>query len=159
MPESPAFKEARIEKDVNGLFKAVIVAAAKDLDDDQVMRPFALVKKNDGRTGLYQSDESEKNKDLSIVQQASALRNLLMDLANTNQITAYAQAMYATVSQENGNVTQGISVEIEHKDGVSLVRFLPVESILKNGETKLDFKLKNVSTAIKPNVVFNNSNT
>ena len=154
MPENPKYKEARIEKDVNALFKGVIVAAAKDLNDDKQMRPFALVKKLDGTTGLYQSDESEKNKHLTVVQQASAIRNLLTGLADTEQITAYAQAMYAAIKKEDGNTVQGLSVEIEHKDGVSLMRFIPISSINVDGKEKLDFQLQNVSTAVKPKVVF-----
>jgi len=154
MPESPKQKEARIEKDVNALFKAAIVSAAKDLNDDQKMRPFALVKKLDGTTGLYQSDESEKNKHLTVVQQASAIRNMLTGLANTNQIVAYAQTMYANVKTEDGKTVQGLSIEIEHKEGVSLMRFIPITRINANGEEKLDFQLQNVSTAVKPKVVF-----
>ena len=154
IPESPKQKEARIEQDVNALFKAVIVAAAKDLNDDQQMRPFALVKKLDGKTGLYQSDESDKNKHLTVVQQASAIRNMLTGLASTNQIIAYAQGMFANVKTKEGQSVQGLSVEIEHKDGVSLMRFIPIASITVDGEQKLDFQLQNVSTAVKPKVVF-----
>ena len=154
MPESPKFKEARIEKEVNSLFKATVVAAAKDLNDDQQMQPFALVKKLDGTTGLYQSEESEKNKHLTVVQQASAIRNMLTGLANTQQIVAYAQAMYATVQTEGGKSVQGLSIEIEHKEGVSLMRFIPIKPMNKDGEEKLDFQLQNVSTAVKPKVVF-----
>lgn len=157
MPESPRFKELRIENDVNSLFKAVIVASAKDLNDDKLMHPFAIVKKVDGTTGLYQSDESDKNKKLTVVQQASALRNMLSGLAKSEQITAYAQAMYASVKEDNGKTIQGISIEIEHKDGVSIMRFIPVETITVNGEEKLDFKIKSVSTAVKPKVVFSQS--
>jgi len=156
--ESPKDKEIRVETDINNLFKAVIVSAAKDLNKDQTMRPFAIVKKADGSTGLYQSDESDKNKNLSVVDQASAIRNLLTGLANSDQIIAYAQATYVNIQKDGSQSQQGISVELEHKEGVSIMRFLPVEPVTKDEKKVLDFKINNVSTAKKPTVVFALSN-
>ena len=156
IPESPKQKEIRIENDLNRLFREATITAAKKLDKTKQVEPFALVSKLDGTTGVYQADKTEKNAKLSVIEQVSAIRNVLVGLGHSKQINAYVQVMYAQVQQNKKN-TQGLSVELEHIEGVSLMRFVPVTE-LKNelGELtgELQIELGQISTAKKPKVVF-----
>lgn len=157
MPLSPKQLEVQIEQDLHDMLNRAVMAAAADLDDDMIMRPFAVIKRNNGSIGVFSANDTEKNNSLSVIDQSAGLRKILIDMATTNQITASVQAMYATVKKEGNEARQGISFEIEHVKGVSLVRFLPVSEIkdeqgVKTG--KLLFELESLSTSLKPKTVF-----
>ena len=157
MPESPKFKAAKIEQVVNDLFQRAMMAAAVDLNDDHKLRPFAVIKKKDGSIGVFSVDETEANNKLDINAQAAGIRKMLIELVVANQLDATAQVMYATVKDAKGNVRQGLNFEIEHIDGLSIVRFLPVVELkddagVKTG--KLLFETESISTAPKPKVIF-----
>ncbi|OUR62681.1 hypothetical protein A9Q73_10040 [Bermanella sp. 47_1433_sub80_T6] len=157
MPESPKQIELNIENTVNALFKSAIIAAAKDLNEDKTMRPFALVKKVDGTIGFFQADETDKNEDYSVMQQAASIRKLLIELAVNNQIVSSAQVMYTRALVEGKEPVQGLSFEIEHIKGLSLMRFMPVTKELDENGTwnkKLRFQIESTSTTKKPQVVF-----
>jgi len=65
--------------------------------------------------------------------------------------------MYATVRQKGKAPRQGLIFEIEHIDGVSLLRFLPISKIKdEQGKEsgKLLFELEALSTTVKPKTVF-----
>ncbi len=155
MVESPQHKEQRIEGDLTFLFKEALKASALEMDKDQEMAPFAMVKKSDGTLGFFAPTENNKGK--SVNQQIASIRKMLMDLASTRQIEASVQAMYATVSNGSGDSNQGLVFEIEHRDGVSIMRFIPVSEILDDkGEKtgKLLFEIEKLSTGSKPQTVF-----
>jgi len=157
MPESPRVKASNLEREVNDIFQRAMMAAAVDLNDDHVVRPFAVIKRKDGKIGVFSADETEKNKNLSVNEQTAGIRRMLIELVVANQLDATAQVMFATVKDKNGNVRQGLSFEIEHIDGLSIVRFLPVvelkdEAGVKTG--KLLFETESMSTALKPKVIF-----
>jgi len=155
MPESPKQKESRIEGDLNKLFKEALKASAVELDGDHEMSPFALVKKKDGSLGFFAP--SDKNENLSTDQQVASIRRMLIDLAATRQINASVQVMYATVSDGKDNKNQGLVFEIEHRAGVSIMRFIPVSEIedeqgKKTGD--LMFEMEKLSTGSKTQTVF-----
>ncbi len=155
MVESPKHKENRIENDLNFLFQEALKASALEMDKDHEMAPFSMVKKIDGTLGFF--TPSEKNKSKSIDRQIADIRKILIDLASTQQIEASVQAMYATVSDGTGASNQGLVFEIEHREGVSLMRFIPVSKILNDaGEKtgKLLFEMEKLSTGSKPQTVF-----
>ncbi len=155
MVESPKHKEQRIEGDLTFLFKEALKACALEMDRDHEMAPFAMVKKSDGTLGFFTL--TENNKDKSVDQQIASVRKVLMDLASTQQIEASVQTMYATVSNDTGASNQGLVFEIEHREGVSLMRFIPVSEILDDAGKKtgkLLFEMEKLSTGSKPKTVF-----
>ena len=157
MPLSPKQIEIKIEQEIDGLFKRGVMAAAADLNDDMVMHPFAVIKKKDGSIGVFSASDSENNKKLSVSDQNTGIRRRLIELATADQIDASIQAMYATVKKDGEQARQGISFEIEHIRGVSIVRFLPVSEIkdeqgVKTG--KILFELESLSTSLKPKTIF-----
>ena len=157
MPEAPKTKAAKIERDVNDIFQRAMMAAAVDLNDDHVLRPFAVIKKKDGKIGVFSTDDTEENKKLNVDEQVAGIRKMLIELVVANQLNATAQVMYSTVKNVNGNIRQGLTFEIEHISGVSLLRFLPVEELKDDAGKKtgkLLFELETMSTSPKPKVIF-----
>jgi len=155
MPESPKQKEERIEANLTFLFKEALKACALELAKDHEMSPFAMIKKQDGTLGFF--TPTENNKDKSVDQQVASIRKLLMDLASTQQIDASVQVMYATVSNGAGSTNQGLVFEIEHREGVSIMRFIPVSEELDDAGNKtgnLLFEMEKLSTGSKPKTIF-----
>lgn len=155
IPESPKQKEARIEGALNMMFMEAIKAAMVELDKDQKVAPYAFViRSNNGRMGFFTS--TDKNSDMSVVEQSQRIRRMLKDMADTDQIDASIQAMYAAVSQ--GDVkSKGILFEIEHREGVSITRFLPMEEVKdESGKATGKWLLNTdkLKTSIKPKAVF-----
>jgi len=151
-------KAERIEKDVNDVFQRALVSAVAQLNEKMEVQPFSVAKKVDGAVMLYLLGDTEKNKNLSHDERVSGVRKKLLDLAAKNEIVATAQVMYAVVvDKKTEKQSQGLTFEIEHKDGLSIVRFLPVKHILdENGKEtgKLDLQTQFLSTASKPKVIF-----
>ncbi len=155
MPETPQQKEERIEANLTFLFKEAINAAALELDKDHEMAPFVMLMKKDGQLGFFST--GDKNKGMSVDQQVASIRALLIDMARTQQIDATVQVMYASVTNKAGSSSQGLVFEIEHREGVSIMRFIPVSEIkdeagVKTG--KLLFEMEKLSTGSKPQTVF-----
>jgi hypothetical protein len=155
MPETAQQKEDRIEGNLTFLFREAINASAAELDKDHQMAPFAMLMKKDGKLGFFST--GDKNKGLSIDQQVASIRALLIDMASTQQIDASVQVMYAGVANKSGESSQGLVFEIEHREGVSIMRFIPVSEIkddkgVKTG--KLMFEMEKLSTGSKPQTVF-----
>ncbi len=155
MPESPQQIEKRIETNLTSLFKEAIKAAAVELDQDHEMSPFTMLMKKDGTFGFLSL--SDKNKGMTVDQQVASIRALLIDMASTLQIDATVQVMYANVSNKSGESSQGLVFEIEHREGISIMRFIPVSEITdetgkKTG--KLVFEMEKLSTGSKPQTVF-----
>ncbi len=157
MPETPKHKSERIKKDVNQIFQHAFRRAATELDAMQQVMPFAVIQKKDGRLGVFRIDDTEKDADLTVDEQAASIRKNLIGLVVADQIDASLQVMYAAVQQEGKTPRQGLIFEIEHIDGVSLLRFLPISKIRddKGAETgKLLFDMESLTTTIKPKTVF-----
>jgi len=155
MPETPQQKEERIEANLTFLFKEAINASALELEKDHEMAPFAMLMRKDGNLGFFST--GDKNKGMSVDQQVASIRALLIDMASSQQIDATVQVVYASVSNKAGKSSQGLVFEIEHREGVSLMRFLPVSEIedeagVKTG--KLLFEMEKLSTGSKPQTVF-----
>ncbi len=155
MPETPQQKEERIEANLTYLFKEAINASALELDKDHNMAPFAMLMKKDGTLGFFST--GDKNKGMSVDQQVASIRALLIDMASTQQIDASVQVVYASVSNKSGSSSQGLVFEIEHRDGVSILRFIPVSEIKDEAGKKtgkLLFEMEKLSTGSKPQTVF-----
>lgn len=157
MPTNPKFKAQQIENEINVLLQRALVAVAADLNDDQTMYPIALITRHDGKIGSFGTAESENNKKASVNEQVAHIRKLLVDLAISKQITSSVLAMYATVEEKGKEKRQGINFEVEHVEGVSVVRFVPVtEQLDDQGKKtgKLVIETNIASTAPKPRTVF-----
>jgi len=153
MPESPKHKEFRIEKDLNDIFERGINVAAFKLDKKEDIRPFAIIKKNDGTVGVFELDANKIKEGMSVNQMSYGVRRYLTELAIAKQIQASVLVMYAMVKPEGEEVRQGISFEIEHIDGVSMMRFMPVSKV-EGEEGKLVVHTELITSTIKPATVF-----
>jgi len=153
MPESSKYKEARIEKDLNDIFERGLNVAAFKLDKKENVRPFAVIKKNDGSVGVFELDAYKIKKGMSVNQMSYSVRRYLTELAIAKQIQASVLVMYAVVRPKGEDARQGISFEIEHIDGVSMMRFLPV-SQAEGGAGKLIIHTESITSTIKPATVF-----
>ena len=157
MPESPKQKEVRLENDLNDIFKRGLDVAAYKLNEKQDIRPFAIIKKVDGRIGLFELDITPETEKMSVNQMTFSVRRYLTELAIAKQIKASALVMHATVQQKGKGSTQGLSFEIEHLEGVSLLRFLPITKHTdKDGPAKGKTVLHTeaMTATIKPVTVF-----
>ncbi len=153
MPESPKHKEFRIEKDLNDIFERGINVAAFKLDKKEDIRPFAIIKKNDGTVGVFELDGNKIKEGMSVNQMSYGVRRYLTELAIAKQIQASVLVMYAMVKPEGEEARQGISFEIEHIDGVSMMRFMPVSKV-EGEEGKLVIHTESITSTIKPATVF-----
>ena len=154
MPESPKAKADRIEREINELFQRGFRTAAVKLDKTSQVIPFAVIQKKDGKYGVFSAGSNEK---LSIDAQTASIRKHLIELVVAGQIDASMQVMYATVREEGKDSRQGLMFEIEHIEGISLLRFLPVSKIKDSqdkGSKELLFEMESLSTTAKPQVIF-----
>jgi hypothetical protein len=157
MPESPKMKSQRVEREVNEMFQRGFRTASVKMDVTGEIRPFAVIQKKDGKYGVFSTEINEKTKDISIDSQAASIRKYLIELVVADQIDASMQVMFATILEEGKPARQGLVFEIEHQEGVSLLRFLPVSKIKDEqgaDSGKLLFEMESMSTAAKPQVVF-----
>ncbi len=158
MPESAKYKSDRIEKTLNTMLVEALKAAALEMDKDHKMAPFAFVQKKDGSIGFFTSIDDDAHKENTVDQKIAGVRAMLIDLASTKQINASVQVMYASIfNGETNKGTQGLVFEVEHREGVSLMQFIPVVEVkddkgVKTG--KLLFEMEKLSTGSKPQTVF-----
>lgn len=152
IPESPKQKEVRIEADINGVFMRAFKGASYKLGQGEDLYPFAIIKKRDGTIGMFELNLKDNIKNLSVNQMAINIRRYLTELAIADQIVSTALVMYATVQPKGEEPRQGLTFEMEHIDGVSLMRFIPITD---PGEGKdLIVHIESTSTAGKPATVF-----
>lgn len=155
MPESPKQKEARIETALNMMFQESIKAGMAELDKDQTVSPYAFVLRSDGKVGYFSATD-DSNTNMTVMEQSQRIRRMLNDMAQTKQIDASVQTMFASVKQ--GDIaSQGLVFEIEHRDGVSMSRFLPMEKVKDKDGKETDKWLLNtskLSSSIKEKAVF-----
>lgn len=153
--------ENRIESELNQLFQRALKGAAVDLNDDQILYPMAVILRHDNKYGVFGTADSENNKKAPISAQVAQLRKMLTELAVADQIKGYAMVQYADIKKNGKHVSTGLTFEMEHKEGVSIIRFLPVTELEENGKKngKLRFETQLVSTSLKPKTVFSDSIT
>jgi F420-0:gamma-glutamyl ligase len=159
MPESDKFKEQRIENDLNDLFTRGMNAAALILGKKEDLHPFAIIKKYDGTLGMFELDNSEKTKGLSVNQKALSIRRYLTELAIAKQIEATVLVMYAVIQPKGKEPRQGITFEMEHIEGISFMRFLPTSNYVDEKDAsnnKLVLNTEAISDVAKPVTVFTN---
>jgi len=157
MPESSKAKADRIEREVNELYQRGFRTASVKMDKTNQVIPFAVILKKDGKYGVFSTQVKEQEENITVDEQAASIRKHLIELVVADQINAAMQVMYAAVKEEGKPARQGLIFEIEHAEGVSLLRFLPVSKIKdsQGAETdKLLFEMESLSTSAKPQVVF-----
>ncbi len=158
MPESAKYKSDRIEKTLNTMLVEALKAAALEMDKDHKMAPFAFVQKKDGSIGFFTSIDDDAHKDETVDQKIAGVRAMLIDLARTQQINASVQVMYVSVfSGESNKGAQGLAFEVEHREGVSLMQFIPVVEVKDDAGKKtgeLLFDMERLSTGSKPQTIF-----
>jgi GTP-sensing pleiotropic transcriptional regulator CodY len=144
-------EKIKVEKELNTVFQESLKAAASELDADKTVSPFAVVLRKNGKVGYFTA--TEENKELSVNEQGKRIRRMLKDLAINQQIDASAYGMYATVSQ-NDVSQKGLVFEVEHKSGISIMRFLPVSDGAGDNKGKLVLETQNMQTVTKPRNIF-----
>jgi len=158
MPESSEQKELRIEGELNTLFRDAMKTAAIHLGKSDQVEPFGMMTKVDGTIAIFKISDNDKSRGLSVAQKTHSIRKLLSELALTKQITSSVLTMFATLTKEGQATTQeGLTFEMEHKEGISIVRFLPVSRRVdsENSENnKLVFEIESISTVNKPKTIF-----
>ena len=158
MPESPKHKGERIEKILNVMLVQALKAAALEMDKDHKVAPFAIVQKSAGGLGFFTSIADEAHKDETVDQKTASVRAILNDLARKHKINASVQVMYASIfNGETNKSSQGLVFEVEHRDGVSFMRFIPVVEVKDdagNKTGKLQFEMERLTTSSKPQTVF-----
>jgi hypothetical protein len=146
-----------LEADINYLFQTALKTAAFRLDKDGQVEPFAVIhRKSDNKIGVFGVDSEQKS--LSVNDQNATIRNMLTKLAVNNQIKGSISVMFGQVrDKEAGTVSQGLVFEIEHEEGISLIRFIPVyekENPVDRNKPRLVIELKAQTTNPKPAIVF-----
>lgn len=144
-------KKAGVEKTVNLVFQEALKAAAAELDKDKTVSPFAIVIRKNGKAGFFAA--TEENKNLSVNEQGQQIRRMLKDLAISQQIDASAFGMFATVTQSDKS-EKGLVFEVEHRAGISIMRFLPVTDGKGENQGKLVFETQRMQTVTKPRDIF-----
>lgn len=140
------------EKDINIMFRKALMGAAMQLDKSAQVNPFAVVIKQDDSFGVFDLPmNSKKNESLTVQERISHVRGLLEAAAQAESIRAFCQVAYIVVQQDGVNA-HGLSFEIEHKTGVSMQRFVPVEVNEDTG--KIHLLIEKIVTNNKPGVVF-----
>ncbi len=154
MPESLKQKEERLESDLNALFEVAVKTAAYKLDETKQVPPFGVIKKMDKSIGVF---EAKGGKFKTVEEKSASIRRLLIELAASQQIEASVMVMYSVVKQKGKDTQQGLMFEVEHKEGISIMRFLPItkkEDPTDKTKTKLVFELQSLVTNVKPQTVF-----
>ncbi len=156
--ETPKQQEERIESELNELFLTSMKTAAYRLDKTREVKPFGVIKKTDGTLGVFAAADSDEalNK-MSVSEQSASVRRVLIELAAKKQITSSVMVMYSVVRQKGKDTQQGLMFEIEHADGISLMRFLPLtekENSLDKESKRMVLELKALTTTVKPATVF-----
>ncbi len=158
MPESAKQKEIRIESELNELFLTAMKTSAYRLDKTREVKPFGVITKNDGTLGVFAAtDNEEAIKKMSVSEQSASVRRVLIELATKNQITSSVMVMYSVVRQKGKDTQQGLMFEIEHAEGISLMRFLPLtekENPSDKANKRMVLELKALTTTVKPATVF-----
>jgi hypothetical protein len=152
IPESPKHKKERLEKDINEVFMRALKGGAFKLGQRVDLYPFAIIKKRDSSIGMFELDVKTYEIILSLNQMAINSRRYLTELAIADQILATTLVMYATVHPKGEEMRQGLTFEMEHIDGISLMRFIPLTDPGEGKDLVLHTEL--ASTAGKPATVF-----
>ncbi len=158
MPETPQQQEIRLESELNELFLTAMKTSAYRLDKTREVKPFAVIKKTDGTLGVFSAtDNKEAVAKMSVAEQSASIRRVLIEFAAKQQITSSVMVMYSVVRQKDKDTQQGLIFEIEHADGISLMRFLPLtekENPLDKENKRMVLELKALTTTVKPATVF-----
>lgn len=153
-----ATKAERIETELNVIFTRALTIAAKKLDTERKVAPFAVILKKDSTVGFFEADlSSEKSKGFTVSEQVFQLRRYLTEMAIKDGIKASVLGQYNIIRDEKNTTVQGLNFEIEHVDGVALLKFIPVsEQDNDNGEEakKIIIHTEFISTTVKHANVF-----
>ncbi len=146
-------KSTQIEKELNFLFTKALSTAATKLDAERQMTPFAMILKQNGGIGFFEI-EGVKAKELSVNQQVFQIRRYLTELALNSEIKASVLGLYINMS-DGKNSKQGISFEVEHLEGVALLRVIPVTE-KQNGDqpSTIVIHTESITTSVKHAMVF-----
>lgn len=99
------------------------------------MSPFAVGIEKNGRTLMLEIAKDQEN--LSVSDKVLKLREMLKLAADSNKIYAGALFVQAQVPHL-GKQVNGVAIEMEHVEGLSVLRFSPFE--INREEQKIDFK-------------------
>lgn len=148
-----AIKASKIEREVNQVFTRALSAAATKLEEERQMTPFAIILKNDDSVGYFEIDPVEAGK-VSVNKQVFQIRRMLTEMALAGEIKSSVIALYVSIAHEE-QVKQGITFEVEHIDGVALLRMVPVTEKL-NGDDPSTIVLhtESITTSVKHANVF-----
>lgn len=114
------------------------------------LSPFAVAVDEQGTTVMLEVPKKEKK--ATIRDKVLKLREMLVLGAKNAKFIAGALFVQAKVPH-NGSEVNGLAVELEHKDGLSVLRFLPYEI----NRAEQDIKFKQAVDKQKPFVFFKES--
>ncbi len=150
-----ALKSSIIEKELNLAFTKALSTAATKLDAEGEMTPFAIILRRDSTLGFFEVEKTPETKKLSVNDQVFGIRRYLTELALAGQIKATVLGMYVSISNGTEVSQQGISFEIEHLEGVAMLRFIPVsEKVNTDKPNTIVIHTESISTTIKHAMVF-----
>ena len=136
-----------IQKEINDLVDQGGKYVYLQLARKNTVSPFAIGREADGSMVMLEVPKSEEK--ASFNEKIYKLRELLTSGANANKFISAALFVRAQVPHKGQDV-DGIAIEMEHKLGMSVLRFLPYEVDRENKKIKFD----KPTDKKKPNVFF-----
>ncbi|MFT5594030.1 MAG: hypothetical protein ACI8SR_002417 [Oceanicoccus sp.] len=136
-----------IQKEINDLVDQGGKYVYLQLARKNTLSPFAIGREENGNMIMLEVPKSEENASFS--DKIYKLRELLKSGAEANKFISAALFVKAQVPHK-GKEVDGIAIEMEHKRGMSVLRFLPYEVDRENKKINFDKPIDKV----KPNVFF-----
>lgn len=142
-------KVVSVQKEMDQLVHTGGRYAYIQLSQKDGLSPFAVGIETNGNTLLLEIPKGKQKREITLADKIVKLREMLKLAADNNKITSGALFIQAQVPHL-GKVVPGVAIELEHKLGMSYLRFSPYDIDREN--KKIEFK-KPVDQ-IKPLVFF-----
>lgn len=139
---------AKVQSEMTSVFSQGGSYAVLQHKNKNKVSPFGVGLQKDGSTIVFDIPEIEKNKKLSFRERILSIKQLIHEAAMSGKINAGAMFVSAIVPQGDKDV-KGLAIEMEHKSGLSILRFAPYE-IMDNGQ----LQFQTATDQIKPIVFF-----
>ncbi|MEH6344083.1 MAG: hypothetical protein V7785_03270 [Bermanella sp.] len=142
-------KVVTVQKEMDQLVHTGGRYAYVQLSRKNGLSPFAIGVETNGNTLILEIPKENQKREVTLADKIVKLREMLKLAADNNKITSGALFIQAQVPHL-GKMVPGVAIEMEHKLGMSFLRFSPYEIDREN--QKIEFKKP--SDQIKPLVFF-----